>query len=171
MLAITYETGKFIHSMLMATKAKDVLELGTSTGFSTLWIADALLANHKNPRIITIEKNPKKVIRAGLNFKQARVSKFIKIKHGIILDILEKMPKGQKFDFVFVDADKENVKKYADLALKHLRPRGIMITDNMLYPVKYRRIMKDYSRHLRAKAGIKTYTLSIGYGEEITIRR
>jgi caffeoyl-CoA O-methyltransferase len=171
MLAITYETGKFMHSMLVATKAKSVLELGTSTGFSTLWIIDALLVNHKNPHILTIEKNPKKIIRAKLNFKQAKVSKFIKIKHGTISDVLEKIPKNQKFDFIFMDADKENLKKYADLTLARLRPGGIMMTDNMLYPTKYRQIMKEYARYLRTKPGIQTYTLSIGFGEEITVKR
>jgi caffeoyl-CoA O-methyltransferase len=171
MLAITYETGQFMRSVLVAIKAKDALELGTSTGFSTLWIADALLANHKNPYILTIEKNPRKITRARLNFRKAKVSKFIKIKHGTILDVLGKIPKNQKFDFIFMDADKENVKKYADLVLARLRVGGIMVTDNMLYPAKYRHIMKEYSRHLRAKPGIQTYTLSIGYGEEITIKR
>jgi caffeoyl-CoA O-methyltransferase len=170
MLAITYETGQFMHSMLVATKAKDALELGTSTGFSTLWIADALLVNHKSPHILTVEKNPKKITRARRNFRQAKISKFIKIKHGAIIDVLGKIPKNQKFDFIFMDADKENVKKYADLALAHLRVGGIMMTDNMLYPAKYRQIMKEYSRYLRAKPGIQTHTLPIGYGEEITVK-
>lgn len=170
MLAITPETGQFLHSLLVGIGARDALELGTSTGYSTLWFADALLANHRNPAIITIEGNPAKAERARANFKRARVSDIISIRCNDIMDVLRGLPAGKKFDFVFIDADKENIIEYADLVLPHLRTGGIMATDNMLYPRKYRRIMKEYSEYLAATPGIQTCTVAVGNGQEITVK-
>jgi caffeoyl-CoA O-methyltransferase len=170
MLAITEDTGRFFHTLLVTINAKKALELGTSTGYSTLFIADALLSCHKNPKILTVEKIPSKIARARHNFERASVSNFIKILPGQILDVLKKIPKGEKFDFVLIDADKENVKKYFDLVLPHLKVGGIIATDNMYYPKKYRRIMHDYSKYIAKKTNVWTVTLPIGNGEEITIK-
>jgi predicted O-methyltransferase YrrM len=170
MLAITKDTGAFFHALLVAIKAKKALELGTSTGYSTLYIADALLSCHKNPVILTVEKNPSKIKRARRNFERADVSDHIKIIRSHILDVLKNMPKKPAFDFALIDADKENAKKYFDLTLPLLRVGGIIATDNMLYPEKYREIMRDYSRHIAKKKNVWTVTLPIGNGQEISIK-
>jgi predicted O-methyltransferase YrrM len=170
MLAITKDTGVFFHALLVAIKAKKALELGTSTGYSTLYIADALLFCHKNPVILTVEKNPSKIKRARRNFKRADVSGHIKIIRSHILEALKNMPKKPVFDFVLIDADKENAKKYFDLTLPLLRVGGVIATDNMLYPEKYREIMRNYSRHIAKKKNVWTITLPIGNGQEISIK-
>jgi predicted O-methyltransferase YrrM len=170
MLAITKDTGVFFHALLVAIKAKKALELGTSTGYSTLYIADALLFCHKNPVILTVEKNPSKIKRARHNFKRADVSGHIKIIRSHILEALKNMPKKPVFDFVLIDADKENAKKYFDLTLPLLRVGGVIATDNMLYPEKYREIMRNYSRHIAKKKNVWTITLPIGNGQEISIK-
>jgi predicted O-methyltransferase YrrM len=170
MLAITQDTGWFFHNLLVAIKAKKALEIGTSTGYSTLYVANALLSNHKNPVIITIEKNLSKIRRARCNFERAYVSKYIKIIHSSILDALENMPKKPTFDFVLIDADKENAKKYFDIVLPLLSVGGIIATDNMLYPEKYRKIMRSYSKYIAKKKNVWTVTLPIGNGQEITIK-
>ncbi|HWP78193.1 MAG TPA: O-methyltransferase [Candidatus Nitrosotenuis sp.] len=170
MLAITKETGMFFHKLLVSIKARQVLELGTSVGYSTLWFADALAQNHKKSKIITIEQNSQKVKRAMKNFERAGVAKMIRIKHGKILDVLKSMPKNPRFDFVLIDADKENAKKYFDLVLPMTKIGGIIATDNMLYPEKYRKIMYKYSRYIAKKSNVRTATLPFGNGEEITIR-
>ena len=87
MLTITADTGMFFSVLLKAIKARSILEVGTSTGFSTLWFADAMDKSHST-RIITIEMNPKKVERALKNFKEAGLDKMIEIKQGIALDLL-----------------------------------------------------------------------------------
>jgi predicted O-methyltransferase YrrM len=170
MLAITKDTGEFFHALLVAINAKKALELGTSTGYSTLHIARAFLANDKNPEIITIEKNPSKIARARQNFERAGISEFVNVIQGDILDVLKKMPNKDTFDFVLIDADKENVRKYFDLVLPLLKVGGIIATDNMLYPEKYREIMHRYSKYLARKSNVWTVTIPIGNGEEITIK-
>lgn len=170
MLAITQDTGWFFHTLLVTTRAKNVLELGTSTGYSTLYLADALISNHKSPKITTIEANPAKITRARKNFERAGVSKFVRIMHGHIQDVLKMMPKNTMYDFVLIDADKENVKRYFDLVLPLLKTGGIIATDNMLYPQKYRKIMLHYSKYIAKKPNVWTVTLPIGNGEEISIK-
>jgi caffeoyl-CoA O-methyltransferase len=165
MLAITADTGMFFSILLKAVKARRVLEVGTSAGFSTLWLADAV---GKNGRVTTIEMDPVKIERARKNFRQAGVEKLIEIRQGIALDMLRQL-KG-KFDFVLLDADKENVIKYFDLVLPLVRKGGIIAADNMLFPPPYRPAMKKYARHARSKRNVQSVTVPIGMGEEITIK-
>jgi caffeoyl-CoA O-methyltransferase len=167
MLAITADTGIFYSVLLKAIKARYILEIGTSTGFSTLWFADAIGKNHST-KIITIEMDPQKVERALKNFKEAGVDKMIEIKQGIALELLHKL-KG-KFDFVFLDADKENIIKYFDIVLPMVRIGGIIAADNMLYPDHYRPAMRKYARHVHSKPNVQSVTVPIGMGEEITIK-
>ena len=167
MLAITADTGIFFSVLLKAIKARCILEVGTSAGYSTLWFADAMDRNHST-RIITIEMNPQKVEWALKNFKEAGLDKMIEIKQGIALDLLPKL-KG-KFDFVFLDADKENIIRYFDIVLPMLRIGGIIAADNMLYPDHFRPAMRKYARHVHTRPNVQSVTVPIGMGEEITIK-
>lgn len=165
MLAITADTGLFFSILLKAIKARRVLEVGTSAGFSTLWLADAI---GKKGRIVTIEMDEQKVARAKKNFRDAGVDKMIEVRHGVALDVLPRL-KG-KFDFVLLDADKENIIKYFDLVLPLVRVGGIIAADNMLFPPPYRPAMIKYARHVQGNPRVRTVTVPIGMGEEITIR-
>jgi len=186
MLAITNDTGKFFEIFLIAMRANRILEIGTSVGFSTLWFANALVHNNavqpKNGKpIISIEMNPSKISRASKNFTEAGVENVIDVLEGnakkVLLEISEDL-KGQAearktdslFDFIFLDADKENLKEYFDLALPMLRIGGVVATDNMLYPEEYRDLMSEYANYIRGKNTVKTITLEIGNGEEITTK-
>ena len=164
MLAITADTGVFFSILLKAIRARRVLEVGTSAGFSTLWLADAI---GKKGRLTTIEMDPRKVERARKNFKQAGVDRLVEVKQGVALDVLCTL-RG-KFDFVLLDADKENIIKYFDLVLPLVRAGGIIAADNMLFPPPYRPMMKKYARHVR-KHNVQSVTVPIGMGEEITIK-
>lgn len=168
MLAITADTGMFFSILLKSVKAKRVLEIGTSAGFSTLWFADALLEN--NGSIITIEADRKKIERAQKNFKQAGVDGMIKMMEGRALDVLRQMGTKNKFDFVFIDADKENVKEYFSLVLPMVRVGGIIAVDNMLYPERYRPYMSRYAKYVQNMRDIQSVTVPIGMGEEITVK-
>ena len=96
-----------------------MLEIGTSVGYSTIWCAEAIAEN--KGKIITIEQNQKKINRAEKNFQKAGLSDFITIKKGIAINILQELKFEEKyqeyFDFVLIDADKENVIEYFDLIL------------------------------------------------------
>jgi len=172
MLTISNETGEFFNILLKAMNAKKILEVGMSVGFSTLWFADAILAN--NGKIITIEENQDKIARAKKNFEEARVSAQIKIQKGNALQILHKLAMSEseqmQFDFVFLDADKENNIEYFDLVLPLVKIGGIIATDNILYPESFRPEMKKFTEYIKSKPNVQTMTLDLGNGEEISIK-
>ena len=116
MLAITKETGELLNLIMRLYNAQNVLEIGMSTGYSTIWFAEALKENKKTGKIITIEQNPNKIRRAKENFEKAKVNEIIEIKKGLAMEILTKLSLDIKykefFDFVFIDADKENIIEY-----------------------------------------------------------
>ncbi len=172
MLAITKETGELLNMILRLKNAKNMLEVGMSTGYSTIWCAEAI--SEQLGKIITIEKNQSKIKRAKENFQKAGVMDIITIKNGFAIQILTEMNLQQKyrdfFDFVLIDADKENVIEYFDLILPMVSVSGVIVTDNMLYPEKFRKDMKKFSDYLKMNPKLRTITSPIGNGEEITIK-
>lgn len=183
MQPITHDTGLFYKVLTMSTKARRVLEVGTSAGYSTLWFAAALKYNYGNKKavkaITTVESNPSKVAVARSNFKKAGVDGMIEILEGNALSKLRILKSNnirnesrdkKKFDLVFLDADKENLIEYFDLMLPLVRIGGIIAADNVLYPEEYRYLMKDYLAHVRKTKNIQSVTVPIGNGEELSIR-
>lgn len=186
MLAITYDTGKLFEILLIAMKAKRILEIGTSVGYSTLWFANALVYNNTieslNVKpIITVEMNPSKIKRASENFAEAGVGNLIEVVEGNAKTVLHNILKDFKrtevvqktdglFDFIFLDADKECLTEYFDMALPMLRIGGLIATDNMLYPEEYRGFTSEYANYIRSNNSVKTVTVAIGNGEELTTK-
>jgi len=172
MLAITKETGELLNMILRLKNAKNMLEVGMSTGYSTIWCAEAI--SEQSGKIITIEKNPSKIKRAKENFQKAGVTDTITIKEGLAMQVLTELSLHQRykdfFDFVLIDADKENVIEYFDLIFPMVSVGGVIVTDNMLYPEKFREDMKKFSDYLKKNPKLRTITSPIGNGEEITIK-
>ena len=172
MLAITKETGELLNMLIRLKNAKNMLEVGMSVGYSTIWCAEAISEN--DGKIITIEQNPKKIKRAKENFQAANVTDTITIQEGLAMQVLRefRLQENYKeyFDFVLIDADKENVIEYFDMILPMVSIGGVIITDNMLYPEKYREDMKKYALHIQANQDVRTITSPIGNGEEITVK-
>lgn len=172
MLAITADTGKLINMMMRLIQAKNALEVGMSVGYSTIWCAEAIL--EQSGKVITIEQDAEKIKRAESNFHKAGIKDGITIKKGVAMDILLQLNTQKKnrelFDFVLIDADKENVIEYFDLIFPMVSVGGIIVTDNMLYPKKYIHDMKRFSVHLKKNRKLRTITIPIGNGIEITTK-
>jgi len=172
MLAITKETGELLNIILRLKKAKNMLEIGMSVGYSTIWCAEAI--KEQSGKIISIERIQSKIKRAKENFLKAGIQDTVIIKQGEAMNILKEFSKKENyrnfFDFVLIDADKENIIEYFDIIFPMVSLQGVIITDNMLYPEKYREEMKKYSNYLKTNPDIITMTSEIGNGEEITIK-
>jgi len=172
MLAITKETGELLNMILRLKNAKNMLEVGMSTGYSTIWCAEVIA--EQSGKIITIEQNPSKIRRAKMNFQKAGIIDTITIKEGLAMKILTELSLQKKysnfFDFVLIDADKENVIEYFDLIFPMVTVGGVIVTDNMLYPEQFRQDMKKFSDYLKSNPKLRTITSPIGNGEEITIK-
>jgi len=184
MLAITSDTGKFFSILLSAMNAKKILEVGTSVGYSTLWFAYSFYQNKENHsmskiNITTIDNNPLKIKKAATNFKNAGVSDIIEIIEGNAIEILKQLSnyvndnsgdQSKYFDFIFLDADKENLQEYFDLAISIVKKGGVIVTDNVLYPEEYRPSMSKYIEHIRKKDFVQSVTVPIGHGEEVSMK-
>lgn len=174
MLAITKDTGIFYNILLRVQKPKKILEIGTSFGYSTLWFAGAI---SKNSKIITIEKNPKKIKYAKNNFRKAGVSNMIEIKEGIARDVLIQLGKSKKskiqerFDFIFIDADKEEYPFYFDICLPMLKKGGIIAADNIIFPRRFKKHIKKYLNHISGVKNVQSITVPIGNGQEISFKK
>jgi predicted O-methyltransferase YrrM len=175
MLAITKDTGVFYNILLKTHKPKKILEIGTSFGYSTLWFADAIIG--KNSKIITIEQNPKKINLAQKNFSKAGVSQMIEIKAGMAQDVLLELKKSLRsnpknyFDFVFIDADKEEYSFYFDICLSMLKKDGIIAADNILFPTRFKKYIKKYLNHIHKISSVESITIPVGNGQEISFKK
>ena len=129
-IAVAPNQGKLLHLLVAATGAKNVLEIGTLGGYSTIWLARALPADG---RLITLEYSPAHADVARANIARAGLDKTVEVRVGAALDtlpLLEQEGAGP-FDFVFVDADKVNNPHYVSWALKLSRPGSLIVVDNV----------------------------------------
>ncbi|TVR75629.1 MAG: O-methyltransferase [Sphaerobacteraceae bacterium] len=124
---VSPETGRFFHFMLQVMVARRVLEIGTSNGYSTLWLVDAL--EKTGGWLTTLEQDEKKVEMATENLEKAELKERVEIIHGDARETIEDLDK--RFDFIFIDADKESYVHYLTHALRLVRPGGVIVADNV----------------------------------------
>ena len=121
----------FLHLIIKTSKAKNILEIGTFTGLSGLTMSLALPDNGK---LVTLDKNEERNKIAYNFFKKAKQEDKIETLLGPALENLDKFRKsGEKFDLIFIDADKENYKKYYDQSLDLIGKNDLIIIDNVLW--------------------------------------
>ena len=119
----------FLHLIIKTSNIRNVLEIGTFTGLSALSIA---LALPENGKLIALDKNEETNKIAVSFFKKANLDNKIKTIVKPALDSLEEL-KNNKFDMVFIDADKMNYKEYYERSLKLVNKGGLVIVDNVLW--------------------------------------
>ena len=119
----------FLHLIIKTSNIRNVLEIGTFTGLSALSIA---LALPENGKLIALDKNEETNKIAVSFFKKANLDNKIKTIVKPALDSLEEL-KNNKFDMVFIDADKMSYKEYYERSLKLVNKGGLIIVDNVLW--------------------------------------
>jgi predicted O-methyltransferase YrrM len=128
-MQISILQSQFLHLIIKISNIKKILEIGTFTGLSTLSMALALPDDGK---IITLDKNEKTNKIALDFFKKANQDHKIETKIKPALESLDEL-KNNKFDMVFIDADKMNYKEYYERSLKLVDKGGLIIIDNVLW--------------------------------------
>jgi predicted O-methyltransferase YrrM len=123
--------GKLLHLLARAIGARNVLEIGTLGGYSTIWLARAL---PDGGRVISLEADPEHADVARANIARAGLADKVEVRLGMALDLLPGLAAedGTPFDFVFIDADKPNNAAYFDWALKLSRVGSIIVVDNVV---------------------------------------
>ncbi len=127
---ISRATAEFLYISIIEKGAKNVLEVGTSNGYSGLWISKAL--KQTGGHLTTIEYYPKRQDIAVENFTKCGTIDVVTPIIGSACDVLRELPEDAKFDFVFVDANKRESIDYFNLIHPHLVKGGIYTCDNVL---------------------------------------
>jgi predicted O-methyltransferase YrrM len=130
-IAVTPSQGRLLHLLARIQGSRRILEIGTLGGYSTIWLARAL---PPDGQLVTLEFDPKHFEVARANLARAGLSSMIDQRLGPALDTLPQVAAegGGPFDFVFIDADKENCAPYFEWALRLSRPGSIIIVDNVI---------------------------------------
>ena len=162
-LAIPRDAGEFIHALLLATRSTRALEIGTSYGYSGLWIASALRQNRGS--LITIDLERRKSDVAARHFRDAELADCVRLETGIALEVIGRL--DGPFDFVLVDADKENCARYVQALLGKLAPHAVVLTDNTLTHAEQ---LADFLTWVRNHEAFESAYVPIGNGMEMSVR-
>ena len=124
--------GKLLKLLVQLSGARRVLEIGTLAGFSTICMAQGL---PDGGRLVTCEYLPKHAEVARVNVDAAGLGQLVEIRVGAALDTLRALADegAEPFDFVFIDADKENNPRYLDWAIRLGRPGTAVVMDNVVW--------------------------------------
>ncbi|MFC1647654.1 O-methyltransferase [Patescibacteria group bacterium] len=152
---ISHETGEFLKGLIRKHKFKKVLEVGTSIGYSGIWIASAL--RKTGGKLYTIESNDERYDIAAANFNEAGVNDIIQQLKGHAPDV--EIP--DMIDLLFLDATKFEYKYYISTYLFHMKKGGMIIADNA---ISHAEDLKDYRDYIFANKQLKSELLDIGTG-------
>jgi predicted O-methyltransferase YrrM len=128
-ISISPDEGRLLQVLLRAVGAQRVLEVGTLGGYSAIWMARAVAPTGT---VLTLEIEASHADFARRHLERAGVADRVEVRVGRALDLLPALD-GERFDAVFLDADKEPLPTYFDWALRLLRPGGLLIADNALW--------------------------------------
>ena len=166
----------FLQLIIKVSNSKKILEVGTFTGLSALSMSLALPDDGK---VIALDKNVETNKIAIDFFKKAKQEKKIKTIIKPALESIKKLKEDNNyFDIVFIDADKDNYKKYYDSTLELIKKNGLIIIDNVLWHgevadkynnEKYTNIIRDFNEHV--KNDKKTEQVIIPLGDGFTVCR
>jgi len=166
----------FLHLIIKITNIKKILEIGTFTGLSGLTMSLSLPSDGK---LVTLDKNAERNKIASNFFKKAKQENKVKTIIGPALESLSNFKKKeQKFDLVFIDADKENYKNYYNQSLDLIEKNGLIIIDNVLWhgevadiknQEKFTTIIREFNSYINKDK--RTENLIIPVGDGLTVCR
>jgi len=154
-------TGRFLFSLVAPQTDCEVLELGGSRGYSTIWLAAGV--RYLGGRVLSLENDPVKVEAWRANVEEAGLSDWAELVPG---DAFETLPEiDDVFDLVFLDAEKELYERLFDEARDKLEPGAVVIADNVL---SHEEVLGDYSSARQADPTLESVTVPLDRGLEIS---
>jgi predicted O-methyltransferase YrrM/ketosteroid isomerase-like protein len=156
--------GRLLRVLAESTRARNVVEVGTSTGFASLWIADAL--RKTGGHLTTFELDAGRAATARRQFDAAGVSGFVTLVEGDAHKNVAQV-KGP-LDMIFLDADKDGYLDYLNQLLPLLRPGGLVIAHNMRFPTP----SPDYVKAVTTDLNLETIFLNMDdQGAGVTLKK
>jgi len=161
----------FLHLIVKISNIKKILEIGTFTGLSALSMS---LSLPNEGKLVTLDKNVERNKIASNFFKKAKLEKKIKTIVGPALETIRNFKKkNEKFDLVFIDADKENYKNYYNESLDLIEKNGLIIIDNVLWhgevadiknKEKLTTIIREFNSYINKDKRTENLIIPIGDG-------
>lgn len=164
LLAVGPATGQLMNLLVKEAESKVVLEIGTSYGYSTLWLAEA--ARETQGRVITLELQSEKQQYAREQMRRAGLADFVDFRHGDAIQSLENLETN--VDFVLLDLWKDLYVPCFRLFHPKLNPGAVVVADNMLFPESARTHASVYRQHVRSQADMQSILLPVGSGLEVS---
>jgi predicted O-methyltransferase YrrM len=166
LLQVGEDVGAFLHTLVLSKPNSTILELGTSYGYSTLFLAHA--AKQSNSKIISIELNANKQQYAQQELAKAEVSEVVDFRCGDVLETLANL--DMQVDIVLIDIWKELYQPCLAAVLPYLNKAAVVIADNMVFPPHHKDDVDLYRHYLYDLPQLKSSTLlQIGSGIEVSV--
>jgi predicted O-methyltransferase YrrM len=163
LLAVGEDTARFLQATVIGLGAKRIVEVGTSYGYSTLFLAEA--AQRTGGKVTTYDMSAQKQAYAREQMAQAGLAAHVEWRTGDAVKLLEQESTG--VDFALIDLWKDLYIPCFERLYPLLSPNAVVVADNMIYPEHTRAQALAYRTHVRAKPGIEAVLLPIGSGIDV----
>ena len=150
--------------LIKEAEARRILEVGSSYGYSTTWLAEA--ARAVGGKVTSLELQAAKTQYAQTQLKRAGLADYVEFRVDDALASLREL--AGPFDFVLIDLWKELYVPVFELLHRKLAPGALVVADNMLYPERFRDDARAYRQRVRAAAGMSSVLLAVGNGLELS---
>ena len=164
LLPVGRATGTLINLLVREAEARRVLEVGSSYGYSTVWLAEA--ARAVGGEVISLELRAAKIEYARAQLARVRLEGRVEFRIGDALASLAQLP--GPFDFVLIDLWKDQYVPVFERLYPKLAPGAIIVADNMLQPESARAHAQAYRERVRAAADMSSVLLAVGNGLEVS---
>ena len=154
-------TGRFLFAYVAPQNACEVLEIGGSRGYSTVWLAAGV--RYLGGRVLSLEHDPVKIEAWQRNIADAGLTEFAELLEGDAFETLERLE--DVFDVVFLDAEKEDYERLFQLARTKLEPGGVVVADNVL---SHAETLGAYSAARQADPTLVSVTVPLDRGLEVS---
>ncbi len=155
-------TGQFLFALVAPQHDCEVLEIGGSRGYSTIWLAAG--ARHLGGHVLSLENDPPKIEAWRRNIAEAGLAEWAELLDG---DAFETLPSSADiFDVVFLDAEKDDYERLFELAREKLEPGALVVADNVL---SHEETLGAYSRARQADPTLESVTIPLDRGLELSV--
>lgn len=164
LLAVGPETGLLLNLLVKGAKARTIVEVGASYGYSTVWLAEAARAT--GGRVISLEVSGSKVEYARGQIEAAGLAGWVDFRVGDALETLERLE--ERVDLALIDLWKDLYVPSFERLYPRLNPGAIVVADNMLEPPQWREDAERYRAYVRGQPQISSVLLPVGSGVEVS---
>jgi predicted O-methyltransferase YrrM len=157
-------TAELLGVLIRAVRATGILELGTSNGYSTIWLADAAQAT--GGRVVSLDVDLARTELARENLRGAGLSEVVELRVGDAGDLLGDSIDGE-WEFIFLDAERPAYAGYVGDLVRVLAPGGVLAVDNVL---SHEHELLEFSALIEAAGGLTQTVVPVGAGLRLAVR-